>query len=132
MDFHERTGTFDVDALHGLARTMPRTAWLLLVAALGSMGLPLMTGFIAEFLVFRAAVETFGLLGLLPVVGVILTGSYTVRMLCRTVFGTNDGRASGDEQGVNPLPFVLLLIASLVLGILPFLLLSLIQASTLT
>jgi len=119
---HERTGTFDIAALGGLARTMPRAAWLLVVAALGSMGLPGMSGFIAEWSVLIVSAGAFGILGLLPVLGVILTGAYTVLLITRTTVNAGFG-AGGDEQGAHPLPFIILLAIAVVLGILPGLLL---------
>lgn len=119
---HERTGTFDIAALGGLARTMPRTAWLLVIAALGSMGLPGMSGFIAEISVLLVSAGAFGILGLLPVLGVILTGAYTVLLITRTTVNAGFG-AGGDEQGTHPLPFIILLAIAVLVGLLPGLLL---------
>lgn len=127
---HERTGTFDLDALHGLAVQMPKVGWLLVIASLGAMGLPSMSGFVAEFLVLLAASEAFGLLALIPVAGIIFTGGYIVRLLSCAVFGT--GRVHASERGAGMTPFVLLLALAFIVGIFPFLLITFIAASPLT
>ena len=119
---HERTGTFDIKALAGLTRTMPVVAWSLAIAALGSMGLPAMSGFIGEMASLSAAIVTFGMLGLLPVLGVLLTGAYTVLLITRTTLNAGHG-AGGSENGVPPLPFIILFFFTILLGILPSLLL---------
>ncbi len=127
---HERTGTFDMDALRGLAQRMPRTAWLLALASFAAMGLPGMTGFVGEFMILVAGFARFGPLALLMVPAVLLAGAYVVRMLSRVVFGTGTLRAS--EGGASPLPFGLLAAATLLVGIMPGLLIGIIAASTLT
>jgi NADH-quinone oxidoreductase subunit M len=125
---HEQTGTFDIDRLHGLVRKMPKTAWLLVIAALGGLGLPSMTGFIAEFLILFAAFEAFSWLAIIPLAGIILTGAYFLRMLALAVFGKND-HLQASEVKVSMLPFAILLIFIFLLGILPFLLITIIAAS---
>ena len=123
---HERTGTFDIGALGGLARTMPTTAWALVVAALGSMGLPGMSGFIAEITTLAAATASFGMVGLVPVLGLVLTGGYTALLITRTTVNAGRG-AGGDETGVHPLPFLILFISTVLLGVLPSLLFGLVK-----
>jgi proton-translocating NADH-quinone oxidoreductase chain M len=121
---HQQTGTFDLDALHGLITKMPRTGWLLVIGSLAGLGLPGMTGFIAEFLIFKASFATFGLLTLIPIAGMILTGGYFLRLLAKAVFGK--GKLAATEVGSTP--FFLLLIFIVILGVLPFLLLRYIGA----
>ncbi|MDD5746284.1 MAG: proton-conducting transporter membrane subunit [Candidatus Omnitrophica bacterium] len=48
----QRTHTGEIDLLGGLARTMPRTAFLFLIGALSICGLPLFNGFISEFFIY--------------------------------------------------------------------------------
>jgi NADH-quinone oxidoreductase subunit M len=127
---HERTGTFDIDALHGLAQKMPVTAWFFVIAALGGLGAPFMTGFIAEFLVLFAGMQSFGMIIVVPLLAMVLTGSYFLRMLAKAIFG--EGKLKVGEEHVNFFPFAILLFCTLLLGTLPFLLLSIIKASVMT
>jgi proton-translocating NADH-quinone oxidoreductase chain M len=118
---HQQAGTFDINVLHGLAQRMPKSGWLFVIAALAGLGLPGMTGFIAEFIVFLAALDRFGLWMIVPLGGMILTGAYFLRLLAKAVFGS--GRLQANEQGVSFLPFGILLAIIILLGSLPFLLL---------
>jgi len=127
---HQRTGTFDIDALRGLVQRMPKTSWYLVIAALGGLGLPSMTGFIAEFLILFASFQTFGLLTIIPLAGVIVAGGYFIRMISRGVFGK--GKLQVTEKDTSMAPFAILTVVIFLLGILPFLLLSIIAASALT
>lgn len=124
---HQQTGTFDIDALHGLIRKMPKTGWFMIVAALGALGLPSMTGFIGEFIILWASMREFGMLTFIPIAGMILAGGYFLRLLAKTVFGKND-RLVASEEHIDMLPFAILLIATVVLGMLPFLLLDVIRS----
>jgi NAD(P)H-quinone oxidoreductase subunit 4 len=128
---HQQTGTFDLGSLHGLIRKMPKVGWFMVVASFGALGLPSMTGFIAEFIIIFASFQEFGMFTLVPLAGMILAGGYFLRLLAKAVFGRNDRLAIG-EQRVSMLPFGLLLAASFLLGLLPFLLIDIIRASVLT
>jgi hydrogenase-4 component B len=56
-DVEDRTGTRRLDRLGGLARRMPVTAGLFLLAAVGISGLPPLNGFVSEWLVLVAGVR---------------------------------------------------------------------------
>ena len=109
---------------------MPRLGWLLAIAALAGMGMPLMTGFVAEYLVLLASFTVFNLKSVLPLIGVALTGAYMVRLISFTAFGRP--RKIAKDVSVRTIPFIILLALSVVLGTLPFLLLRIIQSSSLT
>ena len=46
---YDRAHTRDIDQLSGLAHTMPLAATVMIIAGLASLGLPAMSGFVAEF-----------------------------------------------------------------------------------
>lgn len=51
------THTLDIESLGGLARKMPRTAALFLIASIAICGLPPMNGFISEFIIYSGLFE---------------------------------------------------------------------------
>lgn len=114
---HHRTGTYDLAELSGLASRMPITAWLLVIAGLGTMGLPGMTGFIAEVAVFFSALPVFGLLVALPLLGILLGGAYITKMITSVAFGPV--QVHGSESTVKFTPFVIILALTILLGIMP-------------
>jgi NADH-quinone oxidoreductase subunit M len=82
----------DLRALGGLAKQTPLIAVIFIVAGLASLGLPLTSGFAAEFLVFVgsfASTTVFGIqvFTLLGAAGVVLAAGYILWMVQRVFFG---------------------------------------------
>ncbi len=85
---HER----DLRKLGGLARQLPAIAVVFSIAGLGSLGLPMTSGFIAEFITFVGSFNSnvFGgmqVATLLAVVGVVLAAGYILWMIQRSFYG---------------------------------------------
>ena len=84
---YDRTHTRDIVVLEGLARRMGVTASLFAVAGLASLGLPGLSGFVAELLVFLGLFQTYPVLGVLAVIGAAITAVYILRLLAKVFFG---------------------------------------------
>ncbi|HLF04331.1 MAG TPA: proton-conducting transporter membrane subunit, partial [Dehalococcoidia bacterium] len=82
----------DTHVLNGLFKRMGVTSFFFAVAGLASLGLPGLSGFIAEFMVFTGAFKTYLPLAVLAVVGAAITAVYILRLLARTFFGEADPR----------------------------------------
>ena len=85
---HER----DLRKLGGLARQIPIITVVFSIAGLGSLGLPMTSGFAAEFLIFvgsfsSTAVPGIQLYTILTVIGVVLAAGYILWMIQRTFYG---------------------------------------------
>ena len=112
---YDRAHTRDTNVLNGLFNRMGVTSYFFAIAGLASMGMPGLSGFIAEFMVFTGAFRTYLPLAVLAVVGAALTAVYILRLLARTFLGEADPRwdhltdASPLEKGVGGV-FVLILI----------------------
>ena len=90
-----KVGTRELDKLNGLMspiRGLPVISALLVLGGMASAGIPGMTGFIAEFLLFQGSYFAFPLATLLCVVGTGLTAVYFVILLNRTCFGRLDNK----------------------------------------
>ena len=125
----DRGGTYDVNGYGGLARTAPTFAALFTVAAFASLGLPGLSGFLAEFQIFTGSLATVpvavgvALLGVLVTAGLFL---WTVSRLLLGPAGERDLSGGPDDEpgdGGVPLPTLAavapLLVLSLVLGLVP-------------
>lgn len=82
----------DLRKLGGLARQMPIIAIVFSIAGLGSLGLPLTSGFAAESFTLIGAFSSTTVAGvevytLLAAVGVVLAAGYILWMLQRTFYG---------------------------------------------
>jgi NADH-quinone oxidoreductase subunit M len=111
---YDRAHTRDISVLNGLFSRMGVTSFCFAIAGLASLGLPGLSGFIAEFMVFTGAFRTYLPLAVLGVIGATLTAVYILRLLARTFFGETDQRwqhltdASPIEKSVGGV-FVLIL-----------------------
>jgi NADH-quinone oxidoreductase subunit M len=71
----------------GLANKMPRFAAYWAIAGLASLGLPGLSGFVAEFNVFVGTFKTYPVFGALGILGATITAVYILRMLALAFFG---------------------------------------------
>lgn len=84
---HERRHTYEISEFGGLASIMPAYAALYLVILLASAGLPLLNGFIGEFLVLSGTFEARAVFGILAATGVIWSAVYLLWMYQRVFYG---------------------------------------------
>ena len=118
---YERTHTRDIMALNGLAGRMGWTTTFFVIAGLTSLGLPGLSGFIAELMVFIGAFRTQPFLGVLGVVGAAITAVYIMRLVARVFFGPPSrewGRLQ-DLSVTEGTAAVILVVPILLMGIYP-------------
>jgi NAD(P)H-quinone oxidoreductase subunit 4 len=86
----KKTGTRDLDVLHGLLnpeRGMPVIGTLMVVGVMASAGIPGMVGFISEFIIFRSSFAIFPVQTLISMIGTGLTAVYFLILVNRAFFG---------------------------------------------
>src|SRR5579864_4597067 len=84
---HERRHTYEISEFGGLASPMPVYAASYLFIVLASIGLPLLNGFIGEFLVLSGAFQAKPSYGILAATGVIWSAVYLLWMYQRVFYG---------------------------------------------
>jgi NADH-quinone oxidoreductase subunit M len=88
---YERFGTYDMRELGGLASKFPWMVTMFVLTTLSVIGLPMLTGFVGEFLVFsgtmQSSVATHVAWTVVATTGVILTASYMLWMIQRVFYG---------------------------------------------
>ena len=60
---------------------------LFVIAGLTSLGLPGLSGFVAELLVFIGLFQTYPILGMLGIIGAGITAIYILRLVAKVFFG---------------------------------------------
>jgi len=105
----------------GLSQRMPRFAAFFAIAGLTSIGLPGLSGFVAEFNVFLGVFRTYPALGALGVLGAAITAIYILRMLAIAFFGPPNDRWANltDMTRVEVAAGALLIAFILFLGVFP-------------
>ncbi len=89
---YDRAHTRDISVFQGLSKRMGVTAAFFAVAGLTSLGLPGLSGFIAELLVFIGLFKTYPAIGVLGIIGALATAVYILRLLAKVFFGPLDSR----------------------------------------
>ena len=84
---YERKHTYDFNEYGGLATPMPVYATFFMIAVLSSVGLPLLNGFVGEFLVLSGAFEAKMIYGILGTTGVIWSAAYLLWMYQKVFYG---------------------------------------------
>ena len=82
----------EMSVFGGLVHKMPRFVAFFAIAGLTSLGLPGLSGFIAEFNVFVGTFRTYPALGALGILGAAITAIYILRMLSVSFFGPPNER----------------------------------------
>jgi NADH-quinone oxidoreductase subunit M len=121
---HERRHTYEITEFGGLATPMPLYATFFSFIVLASVGLPLLNGFIGEFLVLSGAFRARAIYGILGATGVIWSACYLLWMYQRVFFGkvTHDvNQTLPDLDMRERLALWPTAIAALVMGVAPLL-----------
>ena len=118
-----RYSTAEIGAYGGLAARLPRLATLFVITSLAMVGLPLMNGFIGEFLILSS---TFAGVSrgwaIAATVGVILSAAYMLWLVQRVFYGPESSLSARDAADLRfPEQSVLwpLAILMLVMGVAP-------------
>jgi NADH-quinone oxidoreductase subunit M len=125
---YERRHTRMIAEYGGIATPMPQYSTMFLIIALSSLGLPLLNGFIGEFLIllgaFASPVAHAKLFAVLGASGVILSAVYLLWMLQRVIFGEVKMRENAELEDLNAREkwaLVPLVAMAIVMGVAPML-----------
>jgi NADH-quinone oxidoreductase subunit M len=99
---YERRHTKDIAQFGGLAHVMPVYATFTLVLFLASMGLPLLNGFIGEFLILQAAFLANPVWAYWAVLGVVLGAAYLLWLYQRVFWGKVTNEKNASLQDLTP------------------------------
>ncbi|MCO5383013.1 MAG: F(420)H(2) dehydrogenase subunit M [Methanosarcina barkeri] len=109
------TGTRIINNLGGLAKKMPKLTMIMMLGFMASLGLPGLTGFIAEFLVLTFSFANLPGFVLIALLAIVITAGYHLWAMQRAMFGVYNEKL-GDVRDINSLQvFSMAVIALLVL-----------------
>ena len=121
---YERRHTYEISEFGGLATPLPRYAAFFLFITLASIGLPMLNGFIGEFLVLSGAFRDRAIYGILGATGVIWSSCYLLWMYQRVFYGKVTHEVNNTLPDLNRREQAALwptAIAALVMGVAPIL-----------
>jgi NADH-quinone oxidoreductase subunit M len=136
---YDRGHTYDMAAYSGLAARTPVFAALTAVAAFGSLGIPGLSGFIAEFQIFAGSLASASVATAIAVLGILITAALFLVALQRIFLGplrlpSAPGAAPAfpDLRASEAAAIVPLLAVSVAIGVAPQFLLSVIEPAART
>ena len=127
---YERKHTYEIADMGGLATPMPRYATFFCFIMLASVGLPLLSGFVGEFLVLSGAFQANSWYGVIGATGVIWSACYLLWMYQRVFFGKvthAENHTLPDLSAREQLALWPTAIAALAMGVAPLLWLNIID-----
>jgi NADH-quinone oxidoreductase subunit M len=138
---YDRTHTRQVAQLGGLLKVMPFIATVFVIAGLCSLGLPGLSGFVAEVTVFMGAWQQadalYRLATILACASIVVTAVYILRAMGKVIMGPLQIEGASLQQGMivadagwnEKAAAAILIIGILAIGIAPFWLTQLINAT---
>ncbi len=67
-------GTLDISKIKGVVKNFAGMTYLFLIGVFAALGIPLTAGFVADILIFIAAIHAFGIAGAAPLIGILVIG----------------------------------------------------------
>lgn len=130
---HKRSGTKEISQLGGVWKDMPLLAGFFMFFTIASVGLPGLSNFVGEFLIFVGAFKVSVLYGVLATFVVVLTAVYLLWMFWRVMLEKAPVRARPwqDLSMVETVTLAIPAIVVVILGIYPKILLDRIEPSAL-
>ena len=119
---YDRTHTRDIGILEGLAKKMGWTTAFFVIVGLTSLGLPGLSGFVSELLVFLGLFQTYPAVGVLAVIAAAITAVYILRLIAKVFFGQlgEQWKTQTDMSRIEGFSSVVLVGFIFLVGLFPF------------
>ena len=134
---YERTHTRDVSKMGGLLKSIPFISTLFVIVGLCSLGLPGLSGFVAEMMVFMGAWENgatiYRVATIAATASIVVTAVYILNAIGKVIMGPapNESYATLKDASWNEKSAaILLMVGILLIGMAPFLINNLITPGT--
>jgi NADH-quinone oxidoreductase subunit M len=98
---YERRHSLEISAYGGVATPAPNLAIVFLITTLASIGLPILNGFVGEYLVLQGASQAHFSWSVFAALGVILSACYMLWLYQRTFYGRASASLSHHMPDLN-------------------------------
>jgi NADH-quinone oxidoreductase subunit M len=131
---YDRAHTREIPELGGFSKKMPWVAVAFTIGGLVSMGMPGLSGFVAEFPIFMGVWKVQPLVAIIAAISIVITASYIIRVIGRVFFGSlpehfeHGDHAVGDVTVLDKTSLALICIIMVVIGVYPSIMVPLVQS----
>ncbi len=84
---YDRAHTREINELGGFSRKMPWVAVAFIIGGLVSMGMPGLSGFVAEFPIFMGVWQVQPIVAIIAAISIVITASYIIKIIGKVFFG---------------------------------------------
>jgi NADH-quinone oxidoreductase subunit M len=98
---YDRAHTRQIPELGGMAKVMPFAAVGFIIGGLVSMGMPLFSGFVAEFPIFMGVWREQWLVAVVSSISIVITAAYILRNIRQVFFGEMPENLAGHMTDVT-------------------------------
>ena len=119
---YDRAHTRQIPELGGMSKIMPFAAVGFIIGGLVSMGMPLFSGFIAEFPIFLGVWQEQWLVAVICSISIVITAAYIMRNVRQVFFGEMPDKLAGhitDITALDKVAITTLCVFMIVIGIYP-------------
>jgi NADH-quinone oxidoreductase subunit M len=135
---YDRTHTRNMDDLSGMRVALPWTVVAFIIAGLVGMGMPGLSGFLAEFPIFLGVWEGrgldltavfglnpsnyYGIVAIVAILGIVITAAYILRAIHSVFFGEYDGEKWHDMRplrSIDKFTLIMFSVILIVIGLFP-------------
>lgn len=127
---YDRAHTREIPKLGGFVKVMPWVAVAFIIGGLVSMGMPGLSGFVAEFPIFMGLWSYKPWIAIVAAISIVITASYIIRVIGRVFFGQMPEEFIGHITDVTILDKVALAVLCVILigvGIYPSVMVPLVE-----
>ena len=128
---YDRTHTRDMEVLGGLAEPLPFANFCFIVGGFASMGLPGLSGFIAELQILIGTWRAYPILAALTGIGIVVTAAYILRVMHKVFYKepAMEFHHLTPITGFEKLAGIILVANLIMIGLYPSIMINLIRSS---
>ena len=119
---YDQAHTRDIPKLGGFAKKMPLVATAFIIGGFVSMGMPGLSGFVAEFPIFLGLWESHPWIAIVSAIAIVVTAAYILRVVQRVFFGEMPAEFEHHTHDVTVLDKIALVMLSsllVIMGLFP-------------
>lgn len=129
---YHQTHTRMIQDWGGFGKKMPVVSMIFVMVCMASAGLPGFANFVGEMMILLGAWDKYRIPAIAAVLGLVVTAGYMLMTVRGTMQGPMDAKWSKlhDAEGMQRVPYLLLIVILVVVGCLPSILLPTITSAT--
>jgi NADH-quinone oxidoreductase subunit M len=127
---YDRAHTRDIPKLGGMVKPLPLVAVAFIIGGLVSMGMPGLSGFVAEFPIFMGIWQVRPLVAIIAAISIVITACYILLVIRRVFFGNMPAEFEGHIGPItvqDKVALVFLCVIMISLGLFPSLMVPWVQ-----